>query len=126
MPELILNFHWALKNQLATGSKPSRAEAIAWLQAQGFGALVSLEPIPDYVASAIKQAGFTHLVLPIQDDEDGDFNPGTVADEIWAQFAGFISCNLKKNRPVFVHCSAGIKRSPRLVRHYLANKARVA
>ena len=112
----VLNFEWRIPDQLATGGKPSYQEQLKWLLSKGFGAIVSLEPVPDIIVNEIAQNGLDHLRLDIDDDSDND---AEISPEDWQNFCQFLLKNLGEGKIVFVHCSAGIKRSPLLVRRFL-------
>jgi protein tyrosine phosphatase (PTP) superfamily phosphohydrolase (DUF442 family) len=111
----VLNFHWHVPGEMATGGKPSRSEQLDWLREQGIRAIVSLEAIPETVVGEVRKAGLNYLYLPAADYEDVLHDP-----EAWGRFCRFIHANRAAGKPVFVHCSAGIRRSVRLVERYLA------
>lgn len=118
MSNPVLNFRWHVPCEISTGGKPSRVEQLHWLHEQGIRAIISLETVPDAVLAEIEKLGINHLLMPIQDYDDVLYDP-----EEWGRFSRFIHANVHSGRPVFVHCSAGIRRSVRLVEQYLRTRA---
>jgi hypothetical protein len=114
----VLNFRWHIPGMLATGGKPSRIEQLHWLCQQGIRAILSLELIPESVIAEIKVRGINHIYIPCFEYEDVAHDP-----EAWNSFSRFIFANIQAGNPVFVHCSAGIRRSVRLVERYLRLEA---
>jgi len=114
----VLNFKWHVPRVLATGGKPSRVEQLNWLRQQGIKAVLSLELIPDSIIAEIRASDMNHLYIPCPDYEDVAYDP-----EAWGSFSRFILANTLSGKPVFVHCSAGIRRSVRLVERYLRLQA---
>ena len=114
-PEPLLNVRWHLPGRLASAGKPSRPGHVAWIRECGFGAVLSLEAVPDAVAGALAERGIRHRVLAV---EDGDTSVELPADT-WEAFREFVTGGLERGLPVLVHCSAGIRRSPRLCERYV-------
>jgi len=121
--EEVLNFHWHIKNFLATGGKPSRSEQLNWLKEKGFQAIVSLELFSANIFSDMVAAGINHLWLDLDADSQTDFDPYKIEPRIWEKFYAFITNQLDQGHRVFVHCSAGINRSFKLVQRYLNETA---
>lgn len=113
----LLNVRWQVAGLLASAGKPSRPEHVAWIREQGFGAVVSLEAVPDAVAGSLAALGVLHLLIEIGDEEG--FSAERVDPVLWEAFRGFLSWCLAAKMPVLVHCSAGIARSVRLCERYL-------
>lgn len=114
------NFRWQLPKLLATGGKPCLPEQIGWLEKQGFLAIVSLEPIPNKVEEYIGESCLSWLEIDLdQYCSDADFDAENLPPEVWQKFENFLTQSLGQERPAYVHCSAGIKRSVRMVRRYL-------
>ena len=119
-----LNFEWqALR--IATGGKPGKPEHLCWLKEQNIGAIVSLEPIPDQIEKQIRRDKIPHLQLDIDSESsDEPFNARDhVSDSDWQKFTSFISLQLSRDKVVYVHCSAGISRSYKMVLRFLNEKS---
>jgi len=116
--EMILNFRWHVPGLLATGSKPSTVELVEALKEAGFKAILSLEAVGESVTGHIRYSDIDHLLLPVEDDSEVRFDASLVGEGFWRSFCEFLDVKLAKGVPVFVHCSAGICRSVRLVERY--------
>ncbi len=117
---IILNFTWAHQGLIATGQKPTRPEQIDWLIGQGIRAIVSLEDIPDSIALLIRSCGLDYLFFDLDEWSDSDhFDVSKVPEEKFVEFNDFVLGSLGLNRPIFVHCSGGIRRSPEMVKRFL-------
>lgn len=111
---VVLNFHWHIPGRLATGGKPSRVAQVEWLKGEGIRAIVSLEAIPQAVSDKIREEEMNHLMLPVEEWREAVRDP-----ETWGPFFRFVYANLQSGKPVFVHCSAGIRRSVSMVEEFL-------
>ena len=106
---MVANFRWFIAGQLAGGSKPCYPEDVAWLRVQGLRAVVSLEVVSDLITALLHEEVMWHLVVPIDlDDADDIIEP---SPEEVARILGFVRSAFAERRPVYLHCSAGIKRT---------------
>src|SRR5215469_9934122 len=81
------------------------------LYSAGIRAVVSLLNIPSD-AGIFESAGFSFLCLPVPDG-------GAPAPEQAALFVGFVEAQRKEQRPVAVHCEAGLGRTGTMLATYL-------
>lgn len=109
----LLNFQWHIPNQLATGGKPDTDEKLDWLISRGFRCIVSLEGIPDSIESKLRSQCIGYSMIHCEEDEPMD--PRSQKDVF-----EFVAEHILRGDLVYVHCSAGIKRSPQFVREYLS------
>lgn len=90
------------------------AEDLAWLAAQGVGALISLTEEP-LEKGLVFQQGMRYLHLPIEDMQAPNLA------EISA-FVAFVDKSLEEGRPVVVHCRAGMGRTGTMLACYLVHR----
>ncbi len=115
-----LNFEWRLPSLIATGGKPSHPQQLDWLEKQNILAIISLEPIPDEIRELISEDCLSWLEIDLdQYGSDEEFDVNRLPPGVWQKFKDFIDQSLFLERPVYVHCSAGISRSVKMVRRYL-------
>ena len=88
------------------------------LYSAGVRSVVSLLNIPSD-ASVYESAGFKFLCLPIP---DGGTPSGEQADE----FTRFVTAQRAENRPVAVHCEAGLGRTGTMLAAYLISEGESA
>lgn len=109
----LLNFQWHIPDQLATGGKPDTDEKLDWLISQGFRCIVSLEAIPDSIRSKLMSQRISCSMTFCDEDEPMD-------PESQKHLFEFIAEHILNGYPVYVHCSASIKRSPQFINEYLS------
>ncbi|MDO8559434.1 MAG: hypothetical protein Q7S23_00145 [bacterium] len=107
---MVANFRWFIANQLAGGSKPCYEEDVLWLALSRFRAVVSLEDTSDFVDRLLAERRFARHRLLIEFDQTDQELLEPTADEIATALA-FVRDHLTGGHPVYVHCSAGIRRT---------------
>lgn len=113
------NFTWQLAGLLATGGKPQTPAQVDWLVRQGFEMVISLEEMPDECASLL-QSHFVWLLIDLDFYGDGEeFDLDQLPEKVWQEIVDFLDISLRCRAKIYVHCSAGITRSPRMMRRYL-------
>ena len=111
-----LGFSWVIDGKLAGHSKPSTAEDLQFLHAQGVRALVRLVMDCDngYFSRQIKEAGLEDLNVPMVDFQAPEL-------EAIKQIVEFIDDRLDEGKPVSVSCFAGIGRTGTVLACYLVH-----
>lgn len=123
---MIYNFSWLLPGELAGAGQPGGwghdtqasqeqlAADLAWLAAQGAGAVVSLTEEP-LRADLVRQQGLRYLHLPIEDMQAPSLEEVT-------SFVAFVDQCLAEGRPVVAHCRAGLGRTGTMLACYLVHR----
>lgn len=105
-----LNFtEYGEEKLLASGGKPDSDSKLDWLISQGFMAIVSLDLIPDNITKRILSLPLSYCLKETDEDDDPPIK----------ETADFIASHILYECRVFVHCDAGITRSPRLIRAFI-------
>jgi protein-tyrosine phosphatase len=114
-----MKFTWVLPN-LAVGSDPRAEEEFQELKTQKITAILSLQTDEDRAEGGIDgertaavQAGLVFCSVPIE-DFNRDQLQTCLPDSVIA-----LERMLKQGHSVYVHCSAGVNRSPTVVAAYL-------
>lgn len=100
------------------GALDEYKDELSALHAAGIRAVVSLLNIPSD-ASVYESAGFSFLCLPVPDG-------GSPTQEQADQFIRFVTEQLVADRPVAVHCEAGLGRTGTLLATYLVSQGESA
>lgn len=113
-PDSLIRFSWVLDRRLAVGSAPRTYEA---LRRRGFTAAVSLQEDSEVgPAHETVPRDFDAFRIPIRDGVAG----GVPTVEQVARAAALVKKLLDDGRTTYVHCYAGVGRSPMACVAYLA------
>jgi protein tyrosine phosphatase (PTP) superfamily phosphohydrolase (DUF442 family) len=87
---------------------------LAFLKAQGIGAMIGLQAERSDDESKLRSAGFEYLYLPIKDGRAPEL-PQIQTMVNWINRQG------QTNRKVYMHCAAGVGRAPTMAMAYLVS-----
>lgn len=100
------------------GRREEYADELSTMYSEGIRAVVSLLNLPGD-APVYESAGFSFLCLPVADG-------GVPTEEQVGQFIRFVNQQLTADRPVAVHCEAGLGRTGTLLATYLISRGETA
>ena len=115
-----MKFNWVLNNELAVGSAPSKNEHFHFLKSKGISSVLSLCSSDEITLCDLIEKNFEFSYFPLPDHSYGR-NPSV--SEILNALRELEK--LKKFGPVYVHCYAGIERSPLICMAWLINKKKM-
>lgn len=113
---MIDRFSWVLPDQLAVGPFPKSASSLAFLRRIGITAVLSLTEPAEGALPAELRYQFVWQQVPIPDG----FVGGVPTMEQFSQTLDILERWFAKRHVVYVHCRAGIGRSPAVCALYLA------
>jgi len=67
---MVKNFRFVEPGEMALSGAPETPEQARWLREQGVRAVVSLHPVDEEVAAALREQGIAHLPYPVRDFSD--------------------------------------------------------
>ena len=100
-------FNWVLRKELAVGNFPKNDECLDFLESKGVNSILTL---CSFEEAAIKQnlkSRFKHIYYPLPDHS---YKEDIKIDQLLNSLEKL--AELKKYGPVYVHCLAGVERSP--------------
>lgn len=115
-----MNLNWIEPGVLAAHACPASEHDVEWLHSQGIRAVVTLTERPltqllDIPPDLFAQLGIEHLHSPIP-----DYNPPGISQAL--AVISFIDRMAHAQKPVFMHCLAGIGRTGVMLHaYYLAH-----
>ena len=103
------NFSWIIEEKLAGSAIPTSKEEIDWIKQEGVKSIVTIrdEPLED---EWIKDINYLHV-------NSNDMGVPEFNDLVFA--IDFIRRRIEENKPVMVHCLAGLGRTGTLLACYL-------
>ena len=116
-----ITFNWVLINQIAIGSGPSNVDDLALLSNFGIKSILSLCSSDEVCLPVISSNFFNHERYILPDHKSGKLVKAFEIDE-----ALIVLESLLKLGPVFVHCFAGIERSPLICIAWLISRHNIS
>lgn len=113
---MIDRFDWILPDQLAVGPFPKSSSSLAYLRRMDITAILSLTEEMEGTIPAELRHSFVWQRVPIPDG----FTGGVPTEEQFAAALEVLERWQKKHHVVYVHCLAGVGRSPAVCALYLS------
>ncbi|MCC6483650.1 MAG: dual specificity protein phosphatase family protein [Armatimonadetes bacterium] len=98
-----MDFHWAVENELATGSLPSTEGDVRLLERMGIRAVLSLHPVSGNIQALFRQAEIEHRFRRLEDMT----SPGL---RLMEEMDGLLERWRAEGKPALVHCYMGVGR----------------
>ena len=117
MNKTVFRIDWVLKNELAIGRAPRTNEEIELIKLKGIKSILSLCSEDEAPFSDLNIKFFNHerYVLP-------DHKCGRSPENFEIKHSYFLLEKLMKKGPVYIHCLAGMERSPLICLLWLVKK----
>lgn len=110
-----MEYRWAIPGEIATGSLPRSDLDVRTLRGLGIRAVLSLHRPPPVVTEALRAAGVQHMLSELEDY-------GVPSVEQMHQIRMILESWREADRPVYVHCYAGVGRCRTVAAAFLAMK----
>ena len=100
-------FNWVLRKELAVGNFPKNNECLDFLESQGINAILTLCRFEEAGIEKNLKSRFKHVYYPLPDHS---YKEKMKIDQLLYSLKKL--AELKKYGSVYVHCLAGVERSP--------------
>ena len=100
-------FSWVLRKELAVGNFPKNDECLDFLESQGINAILTLCRFEEAGIEQNLKSRFKHVYYPLPDHS---YKEDIKIDQLLYSLKKL--AELKKYGSVYVHCLAGVERSP--------------